>query len=280
MAFSVFPFQKNLKMNRHHHASWMVHLGGADMITKVADKIGVGVHFNPFETFNDKMYKNGVVRMHDLLQDVLNWDRLYLSCRLEKPAYLLVDNLDVENVNFVYLRAATSAALLLLPSKFMEVKKFVQGQFHLFQMVYKTILEEYAKKDLSRFHSDGCLAGSFQSLASFVKATFNFSLKDCNLSAARALVGHLAPTVRRQMGSKLGEAETMTESYMYLAGRVIQRVMINSEEEAIQCMQKVVRCIVMVSRARQAVSGILAVGGVDVARCLGRKMSKARKSWT
>ncbi|KAK6931962.1 Phosphatidate cytidylyltransferase, mitochondrial [Dillenia turbinata] len=255
-----FQFQKNLKMNRHHYASWMVHFGGADLITKVADKIGVGVHFNPFVTFNDSMYKYGVVRMQDLIQDVLNWDRLYLSGRLQKPVHLLIDNLDIENVNSVNLRAATSAALLLLPSKFTEVKKIVQGQFHLFQMMYKPILEDYAMKDLLRFHYDGCQANMTQ---------------DCSLSAAQTLVGHLAPTVRRQMGSKLGKAETMTES-----GRVIQRAVINSREEIVRCMQTVVRRIVMVSSARQAVSGILAVGGVNAARYLGRKMSKAWKSWT
>lgn len=33
----------------------------------------------------------------------------------------MVDNLDIENLNYVNLRAATSAALLLLPSEFTEV---------------------------------------------------------------------------------------------------------------------------------------------------------------
>ncbi|GMP71176.1 hypothetical protein CsSME_00029695 [Camellia sinensis var. sinensis] len=46
---------KNLKMNRDHYASWMVHLGGAKLITEVADEIGVGVHFNPFVTWKDKV---------------------------------------------------------------------------------------------------------------------------------------------------------------------------------------------------------------------------------
>ncbi|EYU23263.1 hypothetical protein MIMGU_mgv1a022093mg, partial [Erythranthe guttata] len=39
---------ENLKMNRNHYASWMVHLGGPRLITEVADDIGAGVHFNPF----------------------------------------------------------------------------------------------------------------------------------------------------------------------------------------------------------------------------------------
>lgn len=34
---------------------------------------------------------------------------------------IIVDNMDIEKVNLVNLRAASSAALLLLPSKFTEV---------------------------------------------------------------------------------------------------------------------------------------------------------------
>ncbi|XP_028097363.1 phosphatidate cytidylyltransferase, mitochondrial-like isoform X2 [Camellia sinensis] len=51
----------------------------------VADEIGVGVHFNPFVTWKDKMFKYGVVRMDDLVRDVLKWERFYLSGRLQKP---------------------------------------------------------------------------------------------------------------------------------------------------------------------------------------------------
>lgn len=39
---------------------------------------------------------------------------------------MLVDNLDIEDVNSVNKRAAVSAALLLLPSKFTEVRVSVQ----------------------------------------------------------------------------------------------------------------------------------------------------------
>ncbi|KAG4118984.1 hypothetical protein ERO13_D11G050975v2 [Gossypium hirsutum] len=123
---------ENLKMNADHYASWMVLLGGAKLITNVADKLGVGVHFNPYVTWNNKVN-------------------------------MLVDNLDIETINSVNLRAAVSAALLLLPPKFTEedlyakicslsymgdvrmlfaedrnkVKKIVQGQFDLFQSMYE-----------------------------------------------------------------------------------------------------------------------------------------------
>jgi len=51
----------NLKMNSDHYASWMVHLGGARLITNVADKVGVGVHFNPFVNWNDRLFAEAQV---------------------------------------------------------------------------------------------------------------------------------------------------------------------------------------------------------------------------
>ncbi|XP_048229400.1 phosphatidate cytidylyltransferase, mitochondrial isoform X2 [Ricinus communis] len=222
---------ENLKLNRDHYASWMVHLGGAKLITEVADEIGVGVHFNPFITWNDKMLKYGVVRMHDLVQDILNWERFYLSGRLQKPVHILVDNLDIGNVNSANLRAALSAALLLLPSKFTEedlyskicslsymgdlrmlfaedknkVKKIVQGQFGLFHSMYRPILQDYEAKELLRFSSS-----DYQS---------NIS-QDCGLSVTRSLVRALPPLVRSKMGMKLGEEKLWSDSGIsfYLVG--------------------------------------------------------------
>ena len=64
-----------------------------------------------------------------------------------------------------------------------------------------------------------------------------------------------------------------------IVGRIIREVLIGSREEAAKCMQNVLRRTVMVSSTRQAVSGLLAVGGVNAVRYLGNKMCKAWKSW-
>ncbi|KAM5587042.1 hypothetical protein ABKV19_005807 [Rosa sericea] len=264
----------------------MALLGGARLVTNVADYIGVGVHFNPFVSWNDKMFKYGVVRMHDLVQDISNWESFYLSGRLQKPVQIISDNLNVGNVNSVNLRAAIAAALLLLPSKFTEedlyakicslsymgdlrmlfaedrnkVKKIVQGQFELFRSMYKPFIQEYETNELLRYS----LSGNPQPVLS----------QDCDLSAARSLVSSLPPLVRSQMGVKLGEKKRLCDS-----GRVINEVVIGSRQEAAQYMQTILKRKVMVSSARQAVSGLLAVGGVNGMRYLGAKMRKAWNSW-
>ncbi|KAK4858485.1 hypothetical protein QYF36_017162 [Acer negundo] len=276
---------ENLKMNPDHYATWLMLLGGAKPITQVADKIGVGVHFNPFVTWNDKMLKYGVVRMHDLVQDILSWERFYLSGRLQKPVHILVDNLDIENLNSVNLRAAMSVALLLLPSNFTQedlfakvcslsymgdlrmlfaedknkVTKIVQGQFDLFQLMYKPFLQEYEAKDFLRFSSSGNRLVS----------------QDCSLPITSSLVSSLPAAIKSQMGMKLGERNIMNRS-----GQVINEVMISSREETAKYMQKVLRRTVMISSARQAVSGLLASGGVNAARYVAKKVHKAWKSWT
>ncbi|KAF5817499.1 putative phosphatidate cytidylyltransferase [Helianthus annuus] len=271
---------ENLKMNRVHYASWMASVGGAELITKAADRIGVGVHFNPFVSWNNKMYKYGVVSIDDLVEDMLSWKRFYLSGRLQKPVRIIVDNKDITNTNLINLRAASSAALLLLPSKFTErelyakicslsymgdlrmlfaedknkIKKIVEGQFELFRNMYKPLVEEYAAKQLLRLSSCG-------------DNQMNIS-QDYSLSATSSVVSSLPESVRSQMG--MGTVETK-------AGQ-ISKLTIGSREEAAALMQKVLRRRVMISSARQAVAGFIAVGAVHGVKYLGKKMMKAWKS--
>ncbi|XP_044495724.1 phosphatidate cytidylyltransferase, mitochondrial-like isoform X7 [Mangifera indica] len=231
-------------------------------ITQVADDIGVGVHFNPFVIWNDKVH-------------------------------ILVDNLDIANTNSVNLRAALSAALLLLPSKFTQedlfakicslsymgdlrmlfaedknkVKKIVQGQFDLFHSMYKPFLQEYEARDFLRVS----LSGTDQA---------NIS-QDCGLPVTCSLVSSLPLAIRSQMGKKLGQKKIINElRNAHFAGQAINEVIIGSREEASKCMQGVLRRIVMISSARQAVSGLLAVGGINATKYLANKMQKAWKSWT
>ncbi|XP_027918853.1 phosphatidate cytidylyltransferase, mitochondrial-like isoform X4 [Vigna unguiculata] len=233
---------ENLKLNKHHYASWMVHLGGERLITGVADKIGMGVHFNPFVCWNGKLFKYGVVRMHDLLQDVHYWEKFYLCGRLQKPVHVVVDNLDVNSTNSVNLRAAVSAALLLLPSEFTEA-------------------DLYAKV---------CSLSSTGDVRMLFAEDKN---KDFDLSVDSSLVSALPPSIRNQIRMK-GVKEKLWET-----GRAINDTQSSLREEAANSLQRILRRRVMVSSARQAVSGLLAVGAINASRYLTKKVSKAWKSW-
>ena len=69
------------------------------------------------------------------------------------------------------------------------------------------------------------------------------------------------------------------ENRAMISGRLIHDITISSREQAADCLQRTLRRRVMVSSARQAVSGLLAVGGVNATRYLAKKVNKAWKSW-
>nr|GMD99712.1 phosphatidate cytidylyltransferase, mitochondrial-like isoform X1 [Ipomoea batatas] len=92
-------------------------------INGIANNIGVGIHFNPFVSWNNKMFKYGVVQVHDLIEDIQGWERVSVNTdhlKFSSLVNIIVDNLNGENENAVNLRAAASVALLLLPSEFSE----------------------------------------------------------------------------------------------------------------------------------------------------------------
>lgn len=269
---------ENLERNPSHYSRWMARFG-AGAITGLADRVGVGVYFNPFVEWRDKRIKYGVVRMRDLAMDVLTWDKFYLSGRLQKPVHVLVDNWDIRKVNSVNLEMATSASLLLLPSEFTEydlyaqicslsymgdlrmmfaedkdkVKKIVEGSFQSFQIMYKPLLQEYIAEGLLKTSSHG------------QQQTFR---QDCGPSTTNELFSVLPWTIQRQMQGRSP-----------LNGKDIRRrTMVSSKDAAANCVRRALRRRVMVSSARQAVSGLLASGGAVAVRYLGKKMAKAWQS--
>ncbi|CAO2144402.1 unnamed protein product [Urochloa humidicola] len=269
---------ENLARNPSHYSRWMAGLG-AGAITGLADCVGVGVYFNPFVEWRDKRIKYGVVRMKDLAMDVLTWDRFYLSGRLQKPVHVLVDNWDIKKVNTINLEMATSASLLLLPEEFNEydlyaqicslsymgdlrmlfaedkhkVKKIVEGSFQSFQTMYRPLLQDYVSEGLLKTTSQG------------QKKTF---WQDCGPSTTNELFSVLPWTIQRQMQGRHA-----------LHGKEIPtRTAVSSKDMAANCVRKALRRRVMVSSARQAVSGLLASGGAVAAQYLGKKMAKAWQS--
>ncbi|QCD83803.1 Mitochondrial matrix Mmp37 [Vigna unguiculata] len=253
---------ENLKLNKHHYASWMVHLGGERLITGVADKIGVGVHFNPFVCWNGKLFKYGVVRMHDLLQDVHYWEKFYLCGRLQKPVHVVVDNLDVNSTNSVNLRAAVSAALLLLPSEFTEADLYA-----------KVCSLSYTGDVRMLFAEDKTRKLNFEKIWIMLPYVLLRFLLFTICLVDSSLVSALPPSIRNQIRMK-GVKEKLWET-----GRAINDTRSSLREEAANSLQRILRRRVMVSSARQAVSGLLAVGAINASRYLTKKVSKAWKSW-
>lgn len=108
----------NLDQHRDHYSA----LGslGSYAVSRIQDRFGAGVYFNPYITVNGTLIKYGVVNIDMLCQDLSNWNTMYLAGRLQKPVKILRDHPRVRLANQINLLSAVRVALLTLPHKFTE----------------------------------------------------------------------------------------------------------------------------------------------------------------
>lgn len=120
------------------------------------------------------------------------------------------------------------------------------------------------------------------------------------MSATSHLFTSLPSTVLKQVAPKLGLKKLIDDSGKYshliyllsarpsgilvdelsFVGVVSPNIVIHSRDKVKNSLHKVLRRIVMISSARQAVSGLVAAGGVNAAVYLARKISKSWRSRT
>ncbi|KAL9005689.1 MAG: hypothetical protein Q9188_001548 [Gyalolechia gomerana] len=108
----------NLQQHRDHYSA--IGSLGSSLVSRLQDKYGAGVYFNPYVTVNGTLIKYGVVNLDTLCRDLSEWDTLYLAGRLQKPVKILRDDPRVRLANQINLISAVRTALLLLPSEFTE----------------------------------------------------------------------------------------------------------------------------------------------------------------
>lgn len=65
-----------------------------------------------------QVIKYGVMERRDALQDLCEWDQLYVAGRLHKPVLTLAADAAIVRAQRINLRSAAAAALLLLPAAF------------------------------------------------------------------------------------------------------------------------------------------------------------------
>lgn len=120
--FGVSYTQHWHSLNLHQHRSHYSLLGslGSAVVSRVQDRYGAGVYFNPYVTVNGTLIKYGVVNLDTLCNDLSTWSTLYIAGRLQKPVKILRDDPRVRLANQINLISALRTALLLLPPSFTE----------------------------------------------------------------------------------------------------------------------------------------------------------------
>lgn len=74
----------NLRQNPSHYAFLPRHTGSG-LISFIQERTGAGVWFNTGIKYGGKEIKYGVVSVDTLCKDLLDWETLYVSGRMQKP---------------------------------------------------------------------------------------------------------------------------------------------------------------------------------------------------
>lgn len=115
---------ENMLMNPHHYAQ-PLRLFGSNIISKFQETCGAKLYYNTLIKTNDnRLIKYGVVTEVDIVEDLLDWNFMYLAGRLHKPVEILIepdDNSQLRTALVQNLQSAVHAALLLLPENFTEL---------------------------------------------------------------------------------------------------------------------------------------------------------------
>lgn len=116
---------ENIEMNKSHY-SFLKFLSprGVNYIQK---QYGAGIYFNTLVPFEGRLIKYGVISTDRLINDLLDWETLYVSGRLHKPVLTLKEptNTDLKVALQINLQSAVHASLIQLPDTFSEEELYI-----------------------------------------------------------------------------------------------------------------------------------------------------------
>ncbi|XP_044522317.1 phosphatidate cytidylyltransferase, mitochondrial [Gracilinanus agilis] len=137
---------KNLQKNRNHYSC--LRLFGPNVIAKVQNNYGAGIYYNAMIKCDGKLIKYGVISTDTLIQDLLNWDTLYVAGRLQKPVRFVSfsENSLLRTALDRNLKSAVTAAFLMLPESCSEEDLFVQIAGLSYSGDFRMLMGEEKKK--------------------------------------------------------------------------------------------------------------------------------------
>ena len=107
----------NLKVNQSHYS--FLRLLGPSFLTKYQESLGAKVYYNTLvraELDGEQLLiKYGIIKTQHLINDLLDWESLYIAGRLHKPIQILskADSQPLTTALNMNLRSAIHAALLM-----------------------------------------------------------------------------------------------------------------------------------------------------------------------
>jgi len=113
--------RENMSVNSRHYSSlrWL----GPKYLSRLQDSIGARIYYNTLVSCEGRLIKYGVISLQSLIDDLLDWETLYVSGRLHKPVLILKRDNEHSTLNAALatnLQSAIHTSLLLLPEQFSE----------------------------------------------------------------------------------------------------------------------------------------------------------------
>ncbi|XP_019882039.1 phosphatidate cytidylyltransferase, mitochondrial [Camponotus floridanus] len=150
---------ENLVNNPNHYAQ-PLRFFGPKTITNVQEQLGAKIFYNTLvKTNQGQLIKYGVISEVSLVEDLLDWNDLYLAGRLHKPVKVIVEpdeNSQLRTALVQNLHSAIHAALLLLPEHFTEIdffKKITSLSYHGdFRMIFGENKDKISNIVLPQLH--------------------------------------------------------------------------------------------------------------------------------
>ncbi|XP_072641199.1 phosphatidate cytidylyltransferase, mitochondrial isoform X5 [Canis lupus baileyi] len=121
---------------------------------------GSGVYRQVGPSADQKLIKYGVISTNILIDDLLNWNNLYIAGRLQKPVKIIAmnENIALRSALDKNLRSAVTTAFLMLPESFSEEDLFIEiaglsysGDFRMVFGEDKTKVLNIVKPNIAHF---------------------------------------------------------------------------------------------------------------------------------
>lgn len=112
--------RENIAANRAHY-SGLAALG-APAVAAIQEDYGGRIYYNTHAVVRGRLIKYGVISSAAIRDDLESWSSLYVSGRMHKPVRVLRGDASLQPAVERNLRSALAASLLLLPSRFDELR--------------------------------------------------------------------------------------------------------------------------------------------------------------
>lgn len=300
--------RENLQLNGRHYAGGMRALGPR-WISSLQTNFGAKVFYNTLVTVpkpssisfvaeDDILIKYGVISTADLINDLLDWETLYIGGRLHKPTLTLKQdeaNSELSNALRMNTSSALHAALLLQAERFTEeqlymsiaalsyngdfrmtfgedrnkVAKIVRPQIAAFRALYGPLITSDLLKDLvSWTPSSGSGSGFYE--------------QNCTPTATLWHLSQLPRTVQRGLCSAwLAENSTFNRSHVFRKPSPLDRFDLDDLLRRVafdityrDYLQTALAAIVFRSSWSQAAKGLLTAGLI---KSVAYSLAKVRK---